>query len=151
MEKDYRKLEFEEREIVLRADFTNLDDERCVQVSVRFLVSGPRSPREGEWVYLLDHQGNGCSARSSRSAAGWRGSGRLGLVDGGPGETRLAFGTAFVVSPLSAAAGILPWVSAKNVERGNSSSGGLYMVVTEPPPPQLATRSSSACSRACSA
>ena len=70
MEKDYRKLEFEEREIVLRVDFTNLDDERCVEASLRFLISGPRSPQEGEWVYLLDHQGNGCLGQID-SISGW--------------------------------------------------------------------------------
>jgi hypothetical protein len=55
-----RKLEFDEREIVLRADFNELDEERCLWASLRFLLNGPRPPREGEWVYLLDPRGDGC-------------------------------------------------------------------------------------------
>jgi hypothetical protein len=54
-----RALEFGEREIVLRADFSNLDDE-CVWTPMRFMMDGPRHPREGEWVYLLDDTGRGC-------------------------------------------------------------------------------------------
>ena len=50
---------FEAREIVLRADFGSLDDERCVWVSMHFL-NGPRAPRTGEIVYLLDGRGGGC-------------------------------------------------------------------------------------------
>jgi hypothetical protein len=70
MGKDYRKLEFEEREIVLRVEFTDLDDERCLEASLRFLIAGPRAPREGEWVYLLDHRGNGCLGQID-SISGW--------------------------------------------------------------------------------
>jgi hypothetical protein len=63
-------LEFEEREVVLRADFTDLDDENCVETSLRFLMNGPRMPREGEWVYLLDPRGNGCLGQID-SISGW--------------------------------------------------------------------------------
>ena len=65
-----RSLEFEEREIVLRADFSALDDEDCVEASMRFLMNGPRMPREGEWVYLLDPNGNGCMGQID-SISGW--------------------------------------------------------------------------------
>jgi hypothetical protein len=57
---DGRLLDFDEREVVLRADFTQLDDEKCVWTSMRFMVQGPRHPREGEWVYLIDSDGRGC-------------------------------------------------------------------------------------------
>jgi hypothetical protein len=55
-----RQLDFAEREIVLRANFAELDDEECLDVSVRFIMQGPRQPRPGEWVYLLDRGGCGC-------------------------------------------------------------------------------------------
>jgi hypothetical protein len=60
MATDDHELDFREREIVLRADFDSLDDDRCVWVSLRFIMQGPRAPREGEWVYLLDKRGDGC-------------------------------------------------------------------------------------------
>jgi hypothetical protein len=55
-----RELDFEEREIVLRASFDSLDSGDCIPVSIRFLMDGPRPPKEGEWVYLLDPRGDGC-------------------------------------------------------------------------------------------
>jgi hypothetical protein len=67
---DDRELDFGEREIVLRADFHSLDEESCLEASVRFLMSGPRPPREGEWVYLLDAQGDGCLGQVE-SINGW--------------------------------------------------------------------------------
>jgi hypothetical protein len=57
---DERIVDFGEREVVLRADFDQLDDEQCVWTSMRFMLKGPRHPREGEWVYLLDNRGRGC-------------------------------------------------------------------------------------------
>jgi hypothetical protein len=54
------KLDFGEREIVLRASFDELDDDDCIQTPVRFLMSGPRHPRVGESVYLIDRLGKGC-------------------------------------------------------------------------------------------
>jgi hypothetical protein len=60
MEENQRLLDFGEREVVLRADFTDLDDEQCVWTSMRFMLKGPRHPREGEWVYLIDSFGRGC-------------------------------------------------------------------------------------------
>ena len=55
-----RKLDFSEREIALRADFNQLDDVGYVTTSLRFVMKGPRHPREGEWVFLLDDHGRGC-------------------------------------------------------------------------------------------
>ncbi len=55
-----RTLDFSEREIVLRADFSELDDESYVWTSCRFMLEGPRHPRQGEWVFLLDARGRGC-------------------------------------------------------------------------------------------
>ena len=62
-------LNFEDREVVLRADFDELDDEGCLHVSLRFL-RGPRHPRAGEMVYLLGADGRGCPARVT-SVNGW--------------------------------------------------------------------------------
>lgn len=50
---------FDEREIVLRADFDRIDDGGVLSVPVRF-DDGPRPPQRGEFVYLLDGTGNGC-------------------------------------------------------------------------------------------
>jgi hypothetical protein len=55
-----RHLDFDEREVVLRADFADLDEELCLWTSMRFMVKGPRHPIEGEWVYLIDSLGRGC-------------------------------------------------------------------------------------------
>ena len=57
---DERKLDFDEREVVLRANLAEADDDCCVWTSMRFLVSGPRHPRVGESVFLIDHEGAGC-------------------------------------------------------------------------------------------
>lgn len=65
-----RELQFREREIVLRADFGELDDEQCLDLSVRFIMQGPRAPRPGEWVYLLDERGCGCLG-CVESVDGW--------------------------------------------------------------------------------
>jgi hypothetical protein len=52
-------LRYEDREVVLRADFDSVDADDCCWVSLHF-IRGPRRPRAGEWVYLLDGRGNGC-------------------------------------------------------------------------------------------
>jgi len=65
-----RRLDFEEREIVLRADFAELDSGDRLWASLRFILKGPRPPREGEWVYLMDHEGRGCLGRVD-SIRGW--------------------------------------------------------------------------------
>jgi hypothetical protein len=52
---------FDEREIVLRADFGAVDENDIL--SVPLLEDAPlRPPRRGEFVYLLDGAGNGCVA-----------------------------------------------------------------------------------------
>jgi hypothetical protein len=58
-----------EREFVLRADFELLDDNGCSWLSRRFL-RGPRTPRPGELVYLLDDGGRGCVGTVER-VEGW--------------------------------------------------------------------------------
>ena len=56
------KLDYAEREIVVRTNFEDVDEEGCLSVSLRFM-RGPRPSREGEWVYLIDDQGSGCLGR----------------------------------------------------------------------------------------
>jgi hypothetical protein len=58
------RVDFPQREIVLRADFDLLDDERCAWVSLRFMHTrghGPDPPQAGDVVYLLDDRGRGCA------------------------------------------------------------------------------------------
>jgi hypothetical protein len=59
-EHEHRKLDFDKREVVLRANLAEADDDRCLWTSMRFLVSGPRHPRVGESVVLIDNEGAGC-------------------------------------------------------------------------------------------
>ena len=54
-------LDFDQREVVLRVDFDDLDDEGCLHVSMHFM-NGPRHPLKGEPVYLMDCNGDGCAA-----------------------------------------------------------------------------------------
>jgi hypothetical protein len=58
-----------EREFVLRADFELIADDGCSWLSRRFL-HGPRTPRPGELVYLLDGEGHGCVGSVER-VEGW--------------------------------------------------------------------------------
>ena len=58
-------VDFETREFVLHADFDLLDEQQCSWVSLRFM-HGPRPPREGELVYLMDTRGRGCAGRVQR-------------------------------------------------------------------------------------
>ena len=62
-------LDFAHREVVLRADFDDVDDEGCLWVSLRFL-RGPRHPVAGECVYLLGTQGRACMGEVT-SVHGW--------------------------------------------------------------------------------
>ncbi len=62
-------LDFQHREVVLRADFEEVDDEGCLWVSLRFL-RGPRHPRVGECVYLLGTRGRACMGEVT-SVHGW--------------------------------------------------------------------------------
>ncbi len=52
---------FDEREIVLRADFSRVEEGDVLSVPIRE-DAGPRPPQKGEPAYLLDGQGNGCVA-----------------------------------------------------------------------------------------
>ena len=49
-----RELDFGDREVVLRADLAHRDPDDCIWTSVRFLMRGPRPPRPGELVMLVD-------------------------------------------------------------------------------------------------
>jgi hypothetical protein len=54
-------LDFAQREVVLRASFDEADSERRVWTSMRFILDGPRHPRVGEQVFLIDRDdGGGC-------------------------------------------------------------------------------------------
>jgi hypothetical protein len=70
LDEDSAVFDFGEREVVLRADLGERDDDDCVWTSVRFLMRGPRSPRPGEQVLLVDVEGGSCVGRVE-SAAGW--------------------------------------------------------------------------------
>src|SRR5688572_31717298 len=65
-----RELDFEEREVVLRADLRDRDEDDCIWTSVRFLMRGPRPPRPGEPVILIDVEGGSCVGRVM-SVTGW--------------------------------------------------------------------------------
>ena len=64
------ELDFGEREVVLRADLGEPDQAECVWTSVRFLMRGPRPPRPGEMVVLVDAEGGSCMGRVM-SMSGW--------------------------------------------------------------------------------
>jgi hypothetical protein len=69
-EESDREFDFAAREIVLRADFSARDEADCISVSLRFVIDGPRAPRKGEWVYLMDDRGVGCPGQI-QSINGW--------------------------------------------------------------------------------
>jgi hypothetical protein len=58
-----RTLDFSEREVVLRGNLEEADDERCVWTSMRFLMGGPRHPRVGELVFVIDTKSGGAMGR----------------------------------------------------------------------------------------
>jgi kynureninase len=58
-----RKLDFAEREVVLRANLDEADADRCVWTSMRFFMRGPRHPRVGELVFVIDTKSGGCMGR----------------------------------------------------------------------------------------
>jgi hypothetical protein len=64
-------LDFDEREVALRADLADRDGDDCIWASTRFLMDGPRSPRPGEPVMLVDVEGGSCIGRVV-SVAGWK-------------------------------------------------------------------------------
>ena len=65
------ELNFTDREVVLRADLSALDDLDCVWTPTRFLMSGPRAPMPGERVVLVDINGAGTCLGRVVSVAGW--------------------------------------------------------------------------------
>lgn len=52
--REQQQLDFAAREVVLRANLDEVDADRCVWASMRFLMNGPRHPRVGELVFLMD-------------------------------------------------------------------------------------------------
>ncbi|HZO58684.1 MAG TPA: hypothetical protein VFB51_03235 [Solirubrobacterales bacterium] len=64
------ELDFGQREVVLRADLDRQGAGDCIWTSVRFLMHGPRSPRPGEVVVLVDVEDGTCLGRVV-SVAGW--------------------------------------------------------------------------------
>jgi len=63
-------LDFNEREVVLRADLGDRDENDCIWSPVRFLMRGPRPPRPGERVVRVDVGGGSCIGRVA-SLSGW--------------------------------------------------------------------------------
>jgi kynureninase len=64
------KLDFAEREVVLRANLDEVDADRCVWASMRFILDGPRHPRVGELVFVIDGARGG-SLASVVELNGW--------------------------------------------------------------------------------
>lgn len=61
--RDAERLDFAEREVALRADLGDRDDEDCIWTPLRFVMRGPRAPRPGETVVLVDVEGGSCIGR----------------------------------------------------------------------------------------
>ena len=83
---------FDQREIVLRADFSRVEEGDILSVPIRDGF-GPRAPKKGEPVYLLDGNGNGFVALCAKLRDGV---GRMMLVldtwtgpDARPGRRRV--------------------------------------------------------------
>jgi hypothetical protein len=66
------ELNFDDREVVLRADLSLLDERDCVWTPLRFLMKGPRAPQPGERVLLVDISGTGTCLGAVISVAGWQ-------------------------------------------------------------------------------
>ena len=66
-----RGLDFNEREVVLRADLSTLDELECIWTPVRFIMNGPRAPQPGERVLLVDTGGTGSCIGRVVALAGW--------------------------------------------------------------------------------
>ena len=65
------ELNFNDREVVLRADLSGLDERDCVWTPTRFLMNGPRMPVAGERVVLVDVNGAGTCLGRVVSVTGW--------------------------------------------------------------------------------
>ena len=78
---EHGRLDFAEREVVLRANLDEADADRCVWASMRFLVNGPRHPRVGETVFLIDGARGG-SMGLVVELNGWMA--RVSLLPGSP-------------------------------------------------------------------
>ena len=65
------ELNFNDREVVLRADLSALDELDCVWTPTRFLMGGPRMPMPGERVVLVDVNGAGTCLGRVVSVTGW--------------------------------------------------------------------------------
>lgn len=59
MDEPLNNLEAPTREVVLRVNFDELDENRRAWISLRFM-RGPRHPERGDVVYLIDSRGRGC-------------------------------------------------------------------------------------------
>ncbi len=64
------EMDFEAREVVLRADLADRDEDDCIWTALRFLMRGPRAPRSGEPVVLVDIGGGSCIGRVT-TVTGW--------------------------------------------------------------------------------
>ena len=63
--------DFTEREVVLRADLSEVDYRGLVCTPVRFIMNGPRTPRPGEQVLLVDVGGDATCIGEVVSITGW--------------------------------------------------------------------------------
>ena len=68
--RDATRLDFAEREVALRADLGDRDEEDCIWTPLRFVMRGPRAPRPGETVVLVDIEGGSCIGRVVE-VSGW--------------------------------------------------------------------------------
>jgi hypothetical protein len=60
---------FDQREIALRVDFADLDDEGRIWASLRFML-GPRPPIPRDRVFMADDDGHSCMGRVE-DVRGW--------------------------------------------------------------------------------
>jgi len=65
------ELNYNDREVVLRADLSVPDERDCVWAPTRFLMKGPRAAQPGERVLLVDVGGNGTCLGRVVSVVGW--------------------------------------------------------------------------------
>jgi hypothetical protein len=93
--------EFEDREIALRVDFDEVDDDGCIRAPLRFML-GPRHAIEGDTLFLADRRGNSCIG-TIESLAGWTARIELDFTTwSGPGDAPAARETRVALSTLAA-------------------------------------------------